>query len=236
MRNVLAFCAAFAVVMTLAMTAEASIQATDTILISDGPGNTNGGEFQLFYKLNGGGSWIQTHNTFCVEKSEFIGTGTTYDVHSVIPEAVLGGLGGQDTTVGGLTADTLSKETAWLFNEFVEGTLLGYNYGAGRAASADILQEAIWIAEDEVADTGTNTYYNLVTVASVNKPSDADMNAALTMIRVINPIVKGTDGTVEADHRQSLLHRIIPEPTTALVWAGLCLIGIGASGRRSKRS
>jgi hypothetical protein len=39
-----------------------------------------------------------------------------------------------------------------MYNSFVEGTLVGYDYGSGREESARALQNAIWFSEDEIPE------------------------------------------------------------------------------------
>ena len=68
--------------------------------------------------------------TFCVEGNEHIGANTAYEVvlndHSVY------------------SGNYLSKGAAYLYSQFAQGTLAGYDYGSGRLASADQLQRAVW--------------------------------------------------------------------------------------------
>jgi len=62
--------------------------------------------------------------------SEFIDPNTSYSVQL------------NDHTV--FSGDALSKGAAILYSQFAQGTLAGYDYGAGRLGSAGLLQNALW--------------------------------------------------------------------------------------------
>ncbi|MBI5863618.1 MAG: hypothetical protein HZB38_03735 [Planctomycetes bacterium] len=49
-----------------------------------------------------------------------------------------------------LQNDPLSAQVAYLYTQFRAGSLSSYDYGAGRAISADELQEAMWYLENEI--------------------------------------------------------------------------------------
>lgn len=113
--------------------------------------------------------------TFCIERTDNLSFGATYDYDLNIG-AVRGGHGGfvADPNSPGYTIDYISVGTAYLYQAFATGTLdtlAGYNYtpssgvtnpkdgvGAGwagdgsdsRAESAYYLQHAIWWLEDEI--------------------------------------------------------------------------------------
>ncbi|MBL9190638.1 MAG: hypothetical protein JNK23_24385 [Opitutaceae bacterium] len=82
--------------------------------------------------------------TFCLEFSEHISSGSNYNY--TIGNAATLGSGG---AVNG--SDLISAGTAWLYAQFATGTLAGYNYalGAGRTSSNNALQLAFWFLEDE---------------------------------------------------------------------------------------
>jgi hypothetical protein len=77
--------------------------------------------------------------TFCLEKTEYINLGGSYDM-SKNTAAVKGGT----STMAG---DAISNATGWLYYQFATGALASYNYGT--AASAAALQNAIWFLENE---------------------------------------------------------------------------------------
>lgn len=68
--------------------------------------------------------------TFCVEAPEYIRPNVAYNVvfndHTVYQNVYL------------------TKGAAFLYSQFAQGTLIGYDYAAGRLGSADQLQRAIW--------------------------------------------------------------------------------------------
>lgn len=83
--------------------------------------------------------------TFCLETNEHAPQDVV--LHWTLGTAAR--LGGDGGAVDG--ADPLSAEAAYLYTQFWNGTLTGYDYllGAGRKASALQLQLAIWVLEDE---------------------------------------------------------------------------------------
>jgi hypothetical protein len=127
--------------------------------------------------------------------------------------------------------DELSSQTAWLYTQFTDGTLQKYDYSnsgnsvfASRAASADALQNAFWMLEDEQAIDPTNYYYQLAMAFT-------PQNFGLGDVAVLNMFVYNSQGVlVEA---QDQLTRV-PEPTTlALMGAGMLGMAV-ARRRRSK--
>jgi len=122
--------------------------AVPTITISGGPYQAgSGGEFTINVTSgeipgNPVGSSFQS---FCIETDEFISFGTTYYV-DISTNAIQGGSGGPEP-------DPLNPRTAWLYNEFLNGTLDGYDFGtgSGHKTSAGALQQAIWYIEQEIS-------------------------------------------------------------------------------------
>jgi hypothetical protein len=163
--------------------------------------------------------------SFCLEKNEYIDNGATYD-YLLSGFSQLGGLGGGNP-------DPLSAATAYLFTQFWNGTLAGYDFtdtGVGRKVSAKELQKAIWALEDEgAAPTGgqAKTWY------------DAALASGWTNIgnvRVMNLYTVGYAGsTLKSYNHQSQLV-VVPLPVASL--AGLALLGaMGLAGavRRRRR-
>jgi hypothetical protein len=71
-----------------------------------------------------------TFQTFCVERSERI-TGGTFDVAP------------NNVTVA--SGKILNLGAAWLYQQFAQATLAGYDYSpAGRVATAKVLQDDLW--------------------------------------------------------------------------------------------
>ena len=102
------------------------------------------------------GNYDPSFQTFCLESGEYFTPGATYDV-TFSDRAFQGG-------VAGTQGDPISKGTAWLYHEFQNGTLQGYEYtqGTGRSNSAGALQNAIWYLEGEGGSL-TTAYTNLLT-------------------------------------------------------------------------
>ena len=182
-------------------------------------------------------TWTPEAIVFCVEHNEYIRFSEPYTVDSILDRAVRGGEGGIDSSYNGLTADTISKETAWLYFQFAKGTLTGYDYantGPGRGVSADRLQNAFWRLEDESYNTAKSSFYYDLVTNSATRPTDAAMNAALSRVRVVNPIALGSDGSMAQNHKQSQLYLVTPEPATIVVWSLLCVLGLATNRRPSK--
>ena len=145
--------------------------------------------------------------SFCLERGELVSPGSTYDY--VINTGAVNGGGG---AVGNF--DPLDPKTAYLYTEFSQGTLAGYDYaeGTGRQASADALQKAIWYIEQELASlpTGLATdFYNAAVGAGWSDIGN---------VRVLNLYASG--GTaVKQD-------QLVMIPTPAAVFMGLPLLGL----------
>jgi hypothetical protein len=107
------------------------------------------------------GGTTGTFQSFCIEMSEGICPPWTAVV-VLNDEAIAGGK--NKGTPGDDGGDPLSVGAAYLYHEFVIGTL-AYDYtpGAGRKADAAALQEAIWWLEDDIStEPASNPYVTLV--------------------------------------------------------------------------
>ena len=141
------------------------------------------------YQYAGGGEFAATigigttglpsgyeFQTFCVERSEELGYGTPY-YFEVNTAAVLGSEGSG--------YDPLDPRTAYLYNEFLNETLVGYNFNgtaAQRKTDAGRLQNTIWHIEQEKDDLGNTV------VADPTFLADATTNhtGSIGDIRVLN--------------------------------------------------
>jgi hypothetical protein len=86
--------------------------------------------------------------SFCLEKYEYVSMGSTYNV-SISDRAIGGGIDRGNNIPG---SDPISLGTAYLYHEFQEGDLKGYDYNkwfGHRSISAYYLQNMIWYLEDE---------------------------------------------------------------------------------------
>jgi hypothetical protein len=196
----------------------------DVVKFSDLPGTTGGGEFKLT-DVTDPADWIIT---FCLQKTEYMNFTNNFIVGSITPHTLTdpdekGGVDGKDW---------ISSETAWLYTQFTDGTLSNYSYTntpnavfVSREASANALQRALWMLEQEEAVDYNNYYYNL---AKTYTPQ----NFGIGDVRVLNLYTYNSAGNlVEA---QDQLTRV-PEPAT-LAMFGVGVLGLTVTKRqRAKR-
>jgi opacity protein-like surface antigen len=168
--------------------------------------------------------------TFCLEINENIfGQRFWAELNTV---AIGGGIGGG-------SPDPLSIGTAWLYKQFAQGNLAGYDYtpGPGRAASARALQETIWWLEEERPDPGLgNPFRNLVlanfgnvTAARANyDPTTAGFNVRVINLYGIDEDSGGPDYTAR---KQDMLV-YLPDGGMTLVLMGGGLLGLAMLRRQ----
>jgi len=190
----------------------------------------------------GANQWL----TFCLEHNENISGGTTYDA-TIDTVAWAGGLGNQTpgayipgtppstpvlnspTGVG----DALDARTAYLYTQFMNGTLGtltggAFVYAPGGGADGAALQSAIWYLENEISDPAAGLATTLVNLAQSSVNSGAW--TGLGNVRVLN-LTKMVAGQRELFQSQLV---IIPLPGAAsMATAGLAtMIGFGVLRRR----
>lgn len=130
------------------------IEIGDMIKFTKSTGPNGGGEF-TWVAADDGYTW----QSFCVEKNEYISLNHSYEVKGISGYAMAGGVDGHDTNIGGIWADSLSNETAWLFWNFSKGTLgkeSKYTYESNKVQEG-YLQNIIWYLEDEITSLNGNT-------------------------------------------------------------------------------
>jgi len=163
------------------------------------------------------------YSSFCIEKSEHVFMYVTYDVTLAV-EALNGGINYGPT--GPLGGDALDPFTAYLYTEFRNGTLAGYDYtvGSARAASAGALQDVVWHLEDEAGKTWTDGDASLQ-----DQFYTAAVNSGWTNIgdvRVLNLYLKGHVGDPSYKAQDQLVLASVPAPGAILIGSlGTLLVG-----------
>jgi hypothetical protein len=113
----------------------------------------NAGEVNLDGYVEGKSKVGDKFDSFCIENNEYFSGGSTYYVQT--PLDMVADNGGVNTDAG----YNLSVATAWLYSNFAKGQLSGYTYGS--LASANALQNAIWMLEGEITVNAANQFYSL---------------------------------------------------------------------------
>lgn len=192
----------------------AGARADDLLKLEYGPYHSGiGGEF-LVTPVSGNSPGLTglfsdvsplTLETFCMQSDELIAAGGTY--HFVINTGTVSMGGG---------FDPLDPRTAYLYTFFRNGTLPGYDYGAGRVTSAGHLQDAIWFIENQVWGVN-NSFVDLANTAV--GPGGVWEGKGIGDVRVLNL----TD--MERNDVQDQL-TIIPAPGAAALAAAAGLVAM----------
>lgn len=208
-------------ILAVSATADAA-----TVKIEKGSYQTGqGGEFKATTTGISGLPDGVSFQTYCLEKNRSLSFDKTYTA-VVNTAAVSGG-------VSGGNPDPIDPLTAYLYNEFWNGTLSGYDFADstldGRLGSADALQKVIWYIEGELLTkpwvTGDGSledkFYDLAVSSGWTD---------IGSVRVLNL----TDAA--GNDIQDVL-TVVPLPSAGL--AGLLLLGAlgvaGAIRRRTQR-
>jgi hypothetical protein len=204
-----------------------SASAGPTVTINTGPFQAGaGGEFNAVVIGDIPGLALGSQfGTFCMEKNEYITLGSSYYA-TPNTYAQNGGLGGQ---LPGTHMDPLDPRTAWLYNEFLDGTLPGYAHtGDQRRSSAEALQHAIWYLEQEESASAINGLsWNLRNATwdfiSQANASDWYHQGTIGDVRVLN-VFEDPKGLLSG---QDVLCRITPPDPTVPAPGAIVLGGLG---------
>ncbi|HWB01682.1 MAG TPA: SdrD B-like domain-containing protein [Verrucomicrobiales bacterium] len=148
-------------------------------------GPVTNADYSALTKNQGAVAGVGSFQTFCLERSEGIRSPSDYTIND---EALNGGTN-NTPPAGDQGGDVISQGTAWLYSEFAQGTLPGYDFtnaGPNRTTQAELLQFAIWVLEDELgAPAGAgNPFYQ----AALLHGGKANASPGLHGVYVINNI------------------------------------------------
>ena len=207
-----------------AATADATpLVVGDDIHVLNGPGDTGGGEFTIV--VDATTSFI----TFCLQRTEYIDFTSAFNVDGISTFAVSDPVpNGGDAVYG---RDYLSEQTAYLYTQFRAGTLNGYNYsGPNHSQSADQLQYAFWMFEEELPTISSNPFVMLA-----NSAISLGTWSGLGDVRVMNLSLNGAESQDQlmlvAGGREVTA---VPEPASLILFGSGTTLAAMAR-RRSRR-
>jgi hypothetical protein len=164
------------------------------------------------------GSYDPSFQTFCLEEHEYFYPGTAYDV-LFGDRAIQGGVGP--------AGDPISLGTAYLYHEFQNETLIGYDDtpGASREASAGALQATIWWLEGEAGDPGAGNTFRQAVIAKFGSAAGAmENNNGTYAVAVMTLWVQGHAGELGYCAQDQLV--CVPVPGAILLGGiGVSLVG-----------
>jgi hypothetical protein len=204
----------------------APVAVNDYIKFTNGAGTTAGGEFGVE------GTDIDSFITFCLQRTEYIDFSNSFHVDGITEYAYSDPIANGGDGAG---KDFLSAQTAFLYTQFSLGSLTGYDYlntGIGRATSANKLQNAIWMFEQELAMDANNYYVKLA-----NKAIADGLWSGIGDVRVMNLSLRG----VESQDQLVIIPpdrdiTAVPEPASLFLFgSGLSAVAM-ARKRRAARA
>jgi len=159
-------------------------------------GNGSGGAFGVLKNS------VVLFNTFCLETDEYFNPGNSYYVYDISNTAYAGGA---NTNSG----DELDFRTAYLYRQYLDGSI----------TDQTLLQNAIWVIEQEITSSDASVL-NLI-----NTAANASGYYGIAVMNI------SSDGA-GVNLKQSMLVPV-PEPGT-LILLGSGLLGLALVGRRKK--
>jgi hypothetical protein len=211
MRNLRALAILLLVILIPSIAQADSVGAGDYVTFTNRPGSP-GGEFQLTVYDTPGGSAVDSFITFCLQMTEYMDFTSTFVVSQVSTQT-------DDLPSG----DPLDQRTAYLYTQFRNGSLIGYNYGpggTGDATSANLLQNAIWYFEGENVGNQANNPF----VQAANNAVNSGLWSGLGNVAVLNLFFQ--DGRRAQDQLTT-----VPEPSTMALFG----TGVAAACFRRRR-
>jgi hypothetical protein len=215
----------------LAATAITTFQAKAIIVTVDQVAgyNLGDGEFNVspvtgsgygasdLYNNNFGGLGF---GTFCINRSVSIIVPGQYNATVI------------QSGVDPVSGNQISVGTAWLFLQFAQGALAGYNYtpGLGRANSAYLLQNAIWVLEGQIGNNFGDVFLNEVitkfgSLANASLDNNQQYGVGVLGLTTLNP--NGGPG----NPAQPML-TLLPDGGSVLILMGMGLSGLAVFARK----
>lgn len=169
--------------------------------------------------------------TFCMELGEDIFEDTAYEV-VFSDRAIIGGVG--------LAGDPLSVGVAWLYHEFQNGVLDGYDYDPNnnRGLRAYDLQNTIWWLEGDLLIDPNNIFSNAVVDKFGSAAAAMADNNGQYDVLVMNLWVEGHVGDFTWNPQEEKYMYLIQDTLVCVPAPGAVLlggIGVGLVGWLRKR-